>query len=63
MARVQQAEQYDCVRHQADLEAEFGDDVLQRSAVWLTIKESGASFTVEHEVQHVDGVRRFAAVM
>ncbi len=38
--RVQQAEQYDCARHLADLELEFGVDVLQRSVVWLTIKES-----------------------
>ena len=62
-ARVRQAEQYDCAQHLADLEVEFGADVLQRSAVWLTIKESRASFAIEHEEQHVDRVRRFAAVM
>jgi hypothetical protein len=62
-ARVLQAEQYDCQKHLADLEAEFGADVLQRSAVWLTIKESRASFAIEHEEQHVDRVRRFASVM
>ncbi len=62
-ARVRQAEQYDCARHLANLEVEFGADVLQRSAVWLTIKESRASFAIEHEEQHVDRVRRFAAVM
>lgn len=62
-ARVQQAEQYDCAQHLADLEVEFGADVLQRSVVWLTIKESRASFAIEHEEQHVDRVRRFAAVM
>ncbi|MHA6890990.1 Fic family protein [Ralstonia pseudosolanacearum] len=62
-ARVQQAEQYDCAQHLADLETEFGTDVLQRSAVWLTVKESRASFAIEHEEQHVDRVRRFAAVM
>lgn len=61
--RVRQAEQYDCVQHLADLEAEFGADLLQRSAVWLTIKESRASFAIEHEEQHVERVRRFAAVM
>lgn len=61
--RVQQAEQYDCARHLTDLEVEFGADVLQRSAVWLTIKESRASFAIEHEDQHQDRVRRFAAVM
>lgn len=62
-ARVQQAEQYDCAKHLANLEVEFGDDVLRRSAVWLTIKESRASFAIEHEEQHQDRVRRFAAVM
>jgi hypothetical protein len=62
-ARVQQAEQYSCARHLQDLEAEFGSDVLQRSAVWLTIKESRASFAIEHEEHHADRVRRFAAAM
>lgn len=61
--RVRQAEQYDCAQHLADLEVEFGADVLQRSVVWLTIKESRASFAIEHEEQHVDRVRRFASVM
>ena len=60
---VRQAETYDCARRLADLEAEFGTDVLQRSAVWLTLKESLASFAIEHEEQHIDRVRRFAAVM
>ncbi len=62
-AAVQQAEQYQCAEHLAELEVEFGADILQRSAVWLTIKESRASFAIEHEEQHVDRVRRFAAVM
>ncbi|MBP9907307.1 MAG: Fic family protein [Rhodoferax sp.] len=62
-ARVQQAEQYDCAQHLADLEVEFGAEVLQRSAVWLTIKESRASFAIEHEEQQLDRVRRFAAAM
>ena len=56
-ARVRQAEQYDCAQHLADLEVEFGADVLLRSVVWLTIKESRASFAIEHEEQHVDRVR------
>jgi hypothetical protein len=62
-ARVHQAEQYDCTQHLANLEVEFGADFLQRSAVWLTIKESRASFAIEHEAQHLDRVRRFAAAM
>ncbi len=62
-ARVRQAERYNCAQHLRDLEVEFGADVLQRSAVWLTIKESRASFAIEHEEKHVDRVRRFAAAM
>lgn len=61
--RVRQAEQYDCAQRLADLEAEFGADVLRRSAVWLTIKESRASFAIEHEERQVDRVRRFAAAI
>lgn len=60
---VRQAELYACADHLADLETEFGADVLQRSAVWLTVKESRASFAIEHEERHVDRVRRFAAAM
>lgn len=62
-ARVRQAEQYSCAQHLEDLEAEFGSGLLRRSAVWLTIKESRASFAIEHEEQHVERVRRFAAAM
>ena len=62
-SRVRQAERYDCARHLADLEVEFGADVLQRSVVWLTIKESRASFAIEQEGQQLDRVRRFAVVM
>lgn len=62
-AAVRQAERYDCAEHLTALEAEFGADILQRSAVWLTIKESRASFAIEREEQHVDRVRRFAAAM
>ncbi len=61
--RVRQAEQYDCARHLADLEIEFGADLLHRSVVWLTIKESRASFAIEHEERHTDRVQRFASVM
>lgn len=62
-AAVQQAESYPCSKRLEELEMEFGADLLQRSAIWLTIKESRASFAIEHEEQHVDRVRRFAAAM
>ena len=54
---------YDCNAELAKLEREFGADVLMRSVVWLSIKESKASFKIEHEDRHVDRVRRFAAAM
>lgn len=60
---VMELEQYDCARALHELEVEFGADILQRSAVWLTIKESRASFAIEHEQGQVDRIRRFAAVM
>ena len=62
-ARVRAAEQYDCARQRGEMETEFGANMLHRSAVWLTIKESRASFAIEHEAQHHDRVRRFAAAM
>jgi hypothetical protein len=61
--RVRSAEKYDCTQRLQVLEAEFGSDLLLRSAVWLTVKESRASFAIEHEEQHVERIRRFAAVM
>lgn len=62
-AQVRSAEQYDCARSLQQLEQDFGADLLMRSAVWLTIKESRASFAIEHEEKHVDRIQRFAAVM
>lgn len=52
-----------CDAELAKLEREFGADVLMRSVVWLSIKESKASFKIEHEDRHVDRIRRFAAAM
>ena len=62
-ARVSAAEAVDCASRLQALEAEFGADLLLRSAVWLTVKESRASFAIEHEEMHTDRVKRFAAVM
>jgi len=56
-------ERFDCAAALESLEVEFGADILMRSAVWLSIKESRASFAIEHEEKQVDRVKRFAAVM
>ena len=60
---VQRAETYDLTARLAELEADYGIDLIMRSAVWLTVKESRASFLIEREQDHEDRIRRFAAVM
>lgn len=60
---VQRAQSYDLAAPLAELEADFGIDLIMRSAVWLTVKESRASFLIEHEHDSEDRIRRFAAVM
>jgi len=47
----------------ARLEGQFSADLVLRSALWLTVKESRASFAIEHEEDKRDRVQRFAAVM
>ncbi|MDK6079488.1 Fic family protein [Massilia varians] len=60
---VRELEHYDCAAALDSLEVQFGADILMRSAVWLSIKESRASFAIENEEKQVDRVKRFAAVM
>jgi hypothetical protein len=45
------------------LDVEFGTDVLMRSASWLTLKESQASFLIEREADKSDRIKRFAHVI
>ncbi|WP_341668351.1 Fic family protein [Alcaligenes sp. SDU_A2] len=61
--KVIAAEQYDCTQQLNILQAEYGTDILMRSAVWLTVKESRASFLIEREEDKADRIQRFAAVM
>ena len=42
---------------------EFGEDVLMRSAVWMTLRESKSSFTIEGEANESDRIARFADVL
>lgn len=46
-----------------ELAQEFGDDVLMRSAVWMTLRESKSSFSIEGEAGQSDRIQRFADVM
>lgn len=45
------------------LDVEFGTDVLTRSASWLTLKESQASFLIEREADKAERIKRFAHVI
>lgn len=47
-------------QHLAD---EFGEDLLQRAAVWMTLRESKASFAIEGEADRASRIERFAEVM
>ncbi|XKE47398.1 Fic family protein [Halomonas organivorans] len=60
---VEASRGYDIGARLEAMEGEFGADILLRSAVWLTIKESRASFVIEHEGGRRDRIQRFAEVM
>jgi len=45
------------------LEAEFGAELLMRAAVWMTLRESRASFAIEGEAGKTDRIQRFADVL
>lgn len=47
----------------ADLDRRFGAEILLGSSGWLTLKESRASFLIEHEEDRSDRVARFASVI
>ena len=46
-----------------ELAEEFGEESLLRSAVWMTLRESKASFAIEGETDQADRIQRFAAVI
>lgn len=62
-AVLQEALRFDPAAALAALDREFGEDVLMRAARWLTLKESRASFLIEHEADKTDRIRRFAHVI
>ena len=53
----------DIQRFLNDLALEFGEDVLMRSAVWMTLRESKSSFAIEGEAEQSDRIQRFADVL
>lgn len=46
-----------------DMALEFGEDVLLRSAAWMTLRESKSSFAIEGEADQSDRIQRFADVL
>jgi hypothetical protein len=60
---VEDALAFDVAGGWSGLEAEFGPEILRRSAVWMTAKESKASFEIEGEGKQLDRIQRFALVM
>lgn len=43
-----------------ELEEEFGDELLMKAAVWMTLRESRSSFKIEGEADKADRIRLFA---
>jgi hypothetical protein len=60
--QVKKAVAYDVSAELKRLENQFGAPLLMRTAVWLTVKESRASFAIEHE-DDSSRIKRFAAAM
>ncbi|HSV81894.1 MAG TPA: Fic family protein [Ramlibacter sp.] len=53
----------DVVALLAELGREFGEDLLMKSAVWMTQRESRSSFAIEGEADKADRIQRFAGVL
>lgn len=60
---VQEALRFDLGAALRDLNQTFGADILMRTASWLTLKESRASFLIEREADKADRIQRFAHVI
>ena len=60
---TQSADGLDITERWAEIEREFGEDTLRRSAVWITLKESRSSFAIEREGDEKDRIKRFASVI
>lgn len=46
-----------------DLNVSFGEHILTKASVWLTLRESKASFTIEGEGNQTSRIERFAQVL
>jgi hypothetical protein len=62
-ADTRRALQFNVRERIQSLEVQFSAELVMRSAVWLTVKESRSSFAIEHEQNKLDRIQRFAAAM
>ncbi len=62
-SKLDEAVSVDLPRLLNDLALEFGEDLLMRSAVWMTLRESKSSFAIEGEADQADRIQRFADVL
>lgn len=60
---LQEALRFDLEAALQDLNQAFGADILMRTANWLTLKESRASFLIEKEADQTSRIQRFAHVI
>jgi len=54
---------YDVAAGVQSLDETYGPELLLRCSAWLTLKESRASFAIEHEADKDDRIKRFAAAI
>ncbi|PYD74536.1 Fic family protein [Novacetimonas pomaceti] len=54
---------FDIAARYTRLQEDFGDDMLARAAVWLTNRESKASFAIEGEADQTDKISLFSHVL
>ncbi len=54
---------YNCAGRLQGMEEDYGIGLMARSAVWMTIRESRASFAIEHEGDQKSRIHRFALAM
>lgn len=60
---VKTALEFDVKAELDKLNEEFGEDLILRSSVWMTLRESRSSFIIEGEGKKENRIERFAAVM
>jgi len=58
-----EATSFDPAQALQDLDHRFGAELLLRCSNWLSLKESRASFQIEHEESGLDRIQRFANVI